>query len=79
MNGGMVLLKMKFCQTNKKIPLECQKNRFILCDELRPCIMKNTTQTRKPIDFEKQVAVVLYYLVDEGRMRKTANAFGIAK
>ena len=41
--------------------------------------MKNTTQMRKPIDVEKQVAVVLYYLADEGRMTKTANAFGIAK
>ena len=30
---------------------------------------------RKTVNIEKQVAVVL---VDEGRMRKTANAFGIA-
>ena len=40
--------------------------------------MKNTTQMPKPIDVEKQVAVILYYLADEDRMRKTANAF-IAK
>ena len=52
---------------------------YILCDELRPYIMKNTTQMRKPIDVEKQVAVILYYLADEGRMRETVNAFGIAK
>ena len=44
---------------------------YILCDELRPYTMKNTTQMRQPID--------VYYLVDEGRMRKTANAFGTAK
>ena len=52
---------------------------YDLCDELRPDIMKNTTQMRKPIDVEKQVAVVLYCLADESRMRKTANAFGVAK
>ena len=34
---------------------------------------------RKPTDIKKQVVIVLYYLADEGRMRKTANAFGIAK
>ena len=28
---------------------------------------------------EKQVAVTLYYLADEGRMRKVANAFDIGK
>ena len=41
--------------------------------------MKNTTQMCKPINVEKQVASVLYYLADQGRMRRTANAFGIAK
>ena len=40
--------------------------------------MKNTTQMPKPIDVEKQVAVILYYLADQDRMRKTANTF-IAK
>ena len=28
---------------------------------------------------EIQVAATMYYLSDEGRLRKTANAFGIAK
>ena len=51
---------------------------YILCDELWPYIMKNTTQMPKPIDVEKQVAVILYYLADQDRMRKTANTF-IAK
>ena len=41
--------------------------------------MKNATQMCKPVDVEKQVEIVLYYLADEGRMRKTANVFGIAK
>ena len=34
---------------------------------------------RKPIDVETRVWVTLYYLSDEGRMRETASAFGIAK
>ena len=32
-----------------------------------------------PLSVEKQVAVTLYYLADEGRMRKVANAFDIGK
>ena len=31
------------------------------------------------LSVEKGVAVTLYYLADEGRMRKVANAFGIGK
>ena len=34
---------------------------------------------RQCIDVEKQVALTLYYLADEGRMRKTANAFGVSR
>ena len=34
---------------------------------------------RSSIDVIKQVAVTLYYLSDEGRIRKTANAFGISR
>ena len=32
-----------------------------------------------PLSVEKQVAVTLHYLADEGRMRKVANAFGFGK
>ena len=52
---------------------------YILRDELGPYIIKNTTQMCKPINVEKQVAVVLYYPGDGSCMRKTASAFGIAK
>ena len=31
------------------------------------------------VSVEKRVAVTLYYLADERRMRKVANAFGIGK
>ena len=49
-----------------------------LCSRLHPFLVKSST-TRRPVSVEKQVAIFLYYIVDEGRMRKTANAFGIAK
>ncbi|XP_057290872.1 uncharacterized protein LOC130613562 [Hydractinia symbiolongicarpus] len=50
-----------------------------LCNLLRPFIFKQTTVMRAAISVETQVALTLYYLSDEGRMRKTANAFGIGK
>ena len=49
-----------------------------LCDELRPFLEKKDTIMRKAVDAETQVALTLYYLSDEGRLRKTANAFGLA-
>ena len=41
-------------------------------------MQKQNTHLRKPLSVELHVAVTLYYLSDEGRYRKTANAFGIA-
>ena len=32
-----------------------------------------------PISVETQLAVTLYYLSDEGRLRKVANAFGLSR
>ena len=34
---------------------------------------------RSPVGVVKQVACTLYYLSDEGRLRKTANAFGLSR
>ena len=51
----------------------------MLCDLLRPLLRGQTTNMRRPISVEKQVAVLLYFLSDEGRYRKTANAFGIGR
>ena len=31
------------------------------------------------LSVEKRVGVTLYYLADEGRMRKVANVFGVGK
>ena len=49
-----------------------------LCDFVRPFVHKRKTSFRAPISVEKQVAVTLYYLADEGGS-KVANAFGIAR
>ena len=50
-----------------------------LCEELRPYLSRRSTIMRKPVDVETQVALTLYYLSDEGRLRKTANAFGLSR
>ena len=56
------------------------KSNFMkLCNQLRPYIEKKTTRFRKPLSVETQVAIMLYYVADEGRMQKVANTFGIAK
>ena len=50
-----------------------------LSDLLRPHIEGQTTVMRSPVSVVKKVACTLYYLADEGRLRKTANAFGISR
>ncbi|XP_068739345.1 putative nuclease HARBI1 [Montipora capricornis] len=46
---------------------------YKLADELRPYIEGKRTIMRTPVD------VTLYYLSDEGKLGKTANAFGISR
>ena len=50
-----------------------------LCYELKPYIEKDITRLRLPIPYTKRVAITIYYLGDEGRYRKTANAFGVSR
>ena len=50
-----------------------------LCDELGPFLQKQSTAMRDALSVETQVAATLYYLADEGRFRRVANAFGIGK
>ena len=52
---------------------------YMLCEELRPYLTKQTTKLRKPVSVETQVAVTLYYLAGEGRIRKVSNSFGLGK
>lgn len=50
-----------------------------LANELEPLLIRSNTNMRKSVDVVTQVALTLYYLSDEGRLRKTANAFGLAR
>ena len=54
-------------------------NFYKLCGELRPFIQRKVTNIRLPVPVETQLALTLYYLPDEGRLRKTANAFGLSR
>ena len=46
---------------------------------LRPYLEKKRTRLRTPISVAVQVSSFLYYIRDEDRYRKTANAFGISR
>ena len=61
---------------NFRMSKECL---YQLCHEVGPYIVKQDTKMRKALADDEQVAVTLYYLADEGRMQKVANAFGRAK
>ena len=37
---------------------------YMLCEELRPYLTKQTTKLRKPVSVETQVAAPLYYLAE---------------
>lgn len=49
---------------------------FCFCNQLRPHLERQVTLTRQPVDVEKQVVANLYYLSDEGCLRKIANVIG---
>ena len=38
-----------------------------------------STRMQGPVEVDRQVALTLYYLADEGRMRKTPNSFGLSR
>ena len=44
-----------------------------------PFIEKQVTNMRAPVEVERRVAAILYYLSDEGQVRKTANSFGLSR
>ena len=50
-----------------------------LCAELKPFLQREETNMRMPISVECQVATTQYYLSDEGRVQKTANAIEISR
>ena len=50
-----------------------------LVNILRPYLEKQVTRMRKPISTECQITSFLYYISDEARYHKTANAFDISR
>ena len=56
-----------------------QRSLYELADQLQPYIECKTSIMRWPVDVVKQVAVTLNYISDEGRLGKTANAFGLSR
>ena len=46
---------------------------------LRPWLQRQNTRLKRAISVEAQVGAYLYYVTDEGRYRKTANAFGVSR
>ena len=50
-----------------------------LCEHLGPHIERKSSRMQDPVEVDRQVALTLYYLADEGRMRKTANSFGLSR
>ena len=64
---GLLLMK------NWRRILRCAKRIFINWRTASLYIEKQTTVMRSPVKVERQVALTLYYLSDEGRLRKTAS------
>ncbi|KAM9314409.1 putative nuclease HARBI1 [Pholidichthys leucotaenia] len=50
-----------------------------LSEELRPYIEGKRTNMRAPVGVLRKVACTLYYLSNDRRMRKTANALGLSR
>ena len=50
---------------------------MVLCQQLEEHLIKRNTRFRKAASVHEQAALTLYYLPDEGRLRKTA--FGLGK
>nr|XP_055041086.1 putative nuclease HARBI1 [Misgurnus anguillicaudatus] len=50
-----------------------------LSEILRPHVEGITTTMRAPVNVLTKIACTLYYLRDEGRLRETANAFGLSR
>ena len=51
----------------------------VLCQQLEEHLIKRNTTFRKAVSVQEQVALTLYYLSAEERLRNTANAFGLGK
>ena len=74
-SSGEALKRTLFFQLNGKRTSECAKRTSCSC----VLTSDHLSRMRKPVSVERQLAVTLHYLSDEGRLRKIANTFGIAR
>ena len=74
-------LKDKMSSDEWKNNLRISKEDFrVLVKMIRPFAVTRSSKIRRDVlSLEKRVAVTLHYLKDQGSMRMTANAFGIAR
>ena len=77
--GGITSLEIVIAEEWKELLRMSSQTFMDLCEELRLFLQRQTTNMRSSISVEMQVAVTLYYLPDEGRYCKVANAFGISR
>ena len=56
----------------------CKQTFDVLCREVGPYISRKITCLTTPAPVGKQIAITLHYLSDGRRMKKTANALGLA-
>ena len=75
------LLGNKMSDEEWKRNLRMPKNEFLkLVEMIEPFTYERSNKVRQDvISLEKRVAITLYYLKDQGSMKMTANAFGIAR
>ena len=52
---------------------------LVICTEQNDHVVKSYTRFGKVVSVEEQVALTLYHLYNNGRLRKTASAFGLGK
>ena len=50
-----------------------------VCEELRLYIQRKSPNMRSSVEVEHQVAATIYYVSDEGKLRKTAMAVGLSR
>ena len=79
MYGGTTLLPKEWQQKNGKEISVWTARHFLSYVTTWVLVKKNKLHWRVRMPLSLEIAFTLYYLADERRMRKVANAFGIGK
>ena len=80
-NSGGRTCTTEFCPSEWKKNLRMDRDVFIaLADEIRPYLQPGRSPRGLDVlSVEKQLAMTLYFLKDQGSLSMTANAFGITR